>query len=163
MSVLKNLNLEQNGYLLTQFPLDKCVSEYVLKRQWNELDRHLLEISKPGGSLYSFLQDYLDFNFLEHIIAIRSAPGDDEGIWHDDGSRLLGFSLSLNIEPSSIAGGELRFKAKDSRDMERFSPLPFGQIVLFLTGVFGYEHQVGAVTQGERIVIAGWCSSIETK
>jgi len=49
-----------------------------------------------------FFQSILDFQFCEHIIAIRKAPGDEEGIWHDDGSRSLGFSLSLNLNHIKI-------------------------------------------------------------
>lgn len=158
MSIIRNPNLEKNGYILTEFPLEHCVLNFVRNRQWKELDNYFLQISRPNGILYSFLEEYLSFRSIDHIIAIRSAPNDDEGIWHDDGSRHLGFSLSLNIDPSSIGGGELRFRKKATDQSTQFSPLPYGMIVLFLTGLYGYEHQVGAVTRGERIVIAGWCS-----
>ena len=156
--MIKNSTLKKSGFILTDFPLEPIVLELIQKENWYELDQYFLEISKPNGQLRNFLADYLDFKTLEHIIAIRSAPLDEDGIWHDDGSRFLGFSLSLNIDHSSIQGGELRFKRKTSSQVEIFSPLPYGKIVLFLSGVYDYEHMVSAVTKEQRIVIAGWCS-----
>ncbi len=156
--MIKNLKLNQDGYLVAEFPLDKLVLDLVNQRNWVSLDQYFLEISKPNNILYQFLSNYIEFKNLEHIIAIRSAPDDEDGIWHDDGSRFLGFSLSLNIDPPSIQGGNLYFKKKNTDKKASFSPLPFGQIVLFLSGLYGYEHMVSAVTKGERIVIAGWCS-----
>lgn len=156
--MIKNTQLLEQGYILTDFPLDKVVLEYVLQQNWAALDQHFLDISKKDGQLRNFLLEYLDFETLEHIIAIRRAPEDDDGIWHDDGSRFVGFSLSLNRSPESIVGGELLFKKKNADRSMTFPPQPFGKIVIFLTGIFGYEHKVNAVTSGERIVIAGWCS-----
>ena len=156
--MINNKRLLENGFLKLDFPLPPLVLDLVQNKKWYELDYYFLEISKKDGLLHKFLSSYLDFELLEHIIAIRKSPDDEDGIWHDDGSRFLGFSLSLNINHNSIAGGELRFKRKDSSLTEIFHPLPYGQIVLFLSGVYGYEHMVSAVTTGERIVIAGWCS-----
>ncbi len=156
--MIKNQALIDSGYLLTEFPLDPVVLNFLQEENWKALDQHFLEISKSNGTLRNFLMQFLDFETLEHIIAIRKAPLDDEGIWHDDGSRFLGFSLSLNRKPKAIEGGVLNFRRKESKDMVSFSPLPYGKIVLFLSGIYGYEHQVSAVTKGERIIIAGWCS-----
>lgn len=155
--MIKNQSLLENGYIIIDFSLENCVLDFVKNRQWKELDNYFLSISEPEKPLHKLFKAYLDYNFLEHIIAIRSAPNDEEGIWHDDGSRLLGFSLSLNINPESIAGGELCFKKKEVTGMENFKPLPFGKMIIFLSGIYGYEHKVTAVTSGERIVIAGWC------
>lgn len=156
--MIKNTELLANGFIQTTFPLSKEVLSWVKAKEWSALDHHFLEISKKDGSLHSFLSQFLDFQTLEHIIAIRTAPIDEDGIWHDDGSRFMGFSLSLNLEPQSISGGELLFKLKGNAPTKIFSPLDYGQIVLFLSGIYGYEHKVNAVTNGERIVIAGWCS-----
>lgn len=156
--MIKNQILNETGFIVTDFPLDSVVLELVQNANWYELDQYFLEISKAGGQLRNFLSDYLDFKTLEHIIAIRRSPDDEDGIWHDDGSRLLGFSLSLNRDHKKIEGGELRFKRKNSARVHSFPPRPFGKIVLFLSGIYGYEHMVSAVTKGERIVIAGWCS-----
>ena len=156
--MIKNTELLEHGFVLTDFPLESRVLELIQNKNWYELDQYFLEISKPNGLLRNFLAEYLEFETLEHIIAIRSAPEDEDGIWHDDGSRFLGFSLSLNLNPATISGGELRFKRKDSKQMEVFTPLAYGKIVLFLSGIYGYEHMVSEVTMGQRVVIAGWCS-----
>ena len=159
--MIKNSELKTKGYFILNFPLDEIVLNFVQEKNWIQLDQYFLEISKPNGQLNQFLLQFLDFSTLEHIIAIRQSTideDDDDGIWHDDGSRFMGFSLSLNENHNSILGGELRFKLKDSSHTEFFSPLPYGKIILFLSGVYGYEHMVSAVTRGERIVVAGWCS-----
>ena len=156
--MIKHQTLKEQGYLLTKFPLDEIIKSLVIEKNWKALDDHFLEISLPGKHLHTFLSQFLDFEKLEHIIAIRSAPDDEDGIWHDDGSRLLGFSLSLNLNPTEIKGGVLSFRAKGTIQSTNFPPLEYGQIVLFLSGTAGFEHMVSAVTQKTRIVIAGWCS-----
>ena len=162
--MIKNTILKERGFIVADFPLPPIILTFLEEAKWYELDQYFLEISKTNGLLRNFLSDYLDYDFLEHIIAIRSAPEDEEGIWHDDGSRFLGFSLSLNRVPKSIEGGELRFRKKNylspylDNPIEIFPPLPYGKIVIFLSGVYGFEHMVSAVTIGQRIVIAGWCS-----
>jgi hypothetical protein len=156
--MIKNRTLLETGFVLTQFPLEAKVLELLQEELWNDLDHYFLEISRPGGVLRNFLLEFLDFHLLEHIIAIRKAPLDEEGIWHDDGSRHLGFSLSLNRKCDQISGGELAFKKKEGPTGHIFSAQPYGTIILFLSGLYGYEHRVSAVTKGERIVIAGWCS-----
>lgn len=156
--IFKNQELEKTGYLLLDFPMPIEIYPFVQKRQWRELDHYILKLSEVDGALFLFLSEIVNFHSLEHIIAIRSAPDDEDGIWHDDGSRILGFSLSLNLAPEKISGGDLLFKRKGDHSVVRFSPLEFGKIVIFLSGVYGYEHMVSAVTANERIVIAGWCS-----
>ena len=160
--MIKNKSLLENGFIVLDFPLPDLVLNLIHNENWRELDQYFLDISKEDGVLKHFLSEHLDFKILEHIIAIRTdfldnIP-DEDGIWHDDGSRFLGFSLSLNLDPLSIAGGELRFRTKNSPTLNVFAPLPYGKVVLFLSGIFGYEHMVSAVTKGRRIVIAGWCS-----
>jgi hypothetical protein len=155
--MIKNQTLIQQGFLKSSFLLDKCVMVFILDKNWKALDDYFIKLGMAGQPLYIFLSQYLRFNFTEHIIAIRSAPDDEDGIWHDDGSRFLGYSLSLNLAPESIEGGELTFKLKNSSEFHSFSPLPYGEIVIFLSGLYGYEHKVSAVTKGQRIVIAGWC------
>ena len=156
--MIKNKTLIEQGFLLTTFPLDEIVKTMVIEKNWKDLDNSFLKLSLPGNSLHSFLSQFLEFEKIEHIIAIRSAPDDEDGIWHDDGSRILGFSLSLNLNPSEIKGGVLSFRAKGAIQSTKFPPLEYGQIVLFLSGTAGFEHMVSAVTEKTRIVIAGWCS-----
>lgn len=145
------------GLIQTTFPLPENILPLVEERNWKALDDAFKEMSAPQGLLRKFLKDYLDYQGLEHIIAIRSAPDDEDGIWHDDGSRILGFSLSLTLDSLSVEGGHLQFRKKGETSAESISTRPFGTILLFLTGIYGYEHRVTAVTSGERIVIAGWC------
>lgn len=156
-NLIKNSKLKEAGFIIENFPMENCVLDYVQNENWKALDDYFLAISKPNGLLRAFLDSYLTYQTLEHIIAIRSAPDDEDGIWHDDGSRFLGFSLSLNLEPSLISGGDLRFKKKDNPHIEIITPRPYGQIILFLSGIYGYEHMVSAVTKSKRMVIAGWC------
>lgn len=156
--VIKNQALIEKGFVAVDFPIDASILNWLQQENWKELDQYFLDISKNNGLLRTFLADFLDFETLEHIIAIRRAPEDEDGIWYDDGSRFLGFSLSLNRDPARIEGGNLLFKRKDSLDSEIFPPQPLGKMIIFLSGIYGYEHMVSAVSFGERIVIAGWCS-----
>lgn len=156
--MIKNSDLKERGFVVVDFPLEECVLKFLKEKNWKALDQYFLEISKPGGLLNTFLAGFLDFKEIEHIIVIRRAPGDEDGIWHDDGSRICGFSLSLNLAAESITGGELHFKKKESAESKIFPAQPYGKMVIFLSGICGYEHMVSAVSKGERIVIAGWCS-----
>lgn len=156
--MIKNKELLEVGHIAVPFPLDKKVAELVLQRAWKELDQYFLSLSLPGGPLRNFFDQYLEYQTLEHIIAIRKAPDDEDGIWHDDGSRFLGFSLSLNFSPQEIEGGELLFRKKATTENTIYTVRPYGTMIIFLSGLFGYEHKVSAVSKGERIVIAGWCS-----
>lgn len=157
--MISHSNLLENGYLKLELPFKNEILPMLEKRDWKNLDDFLLSESKKDGKLFLFLSNFLEFNHLEHIIAIRSAPDDEDGIWHDDGSRLMAFSLSLNLDPESIEGGELLFRKKaDLNTVITIKPAPFGTIFLFLTGQFGFDHKVNQVTKGERKVVAGWCS-----
>lgn len=151
--VLNHFNI-----LELDFPLENKISSALKNEDWNFLDKYFENLGKPQQRLHQFLLAHANFNQIEHLISIREAPTDEEGIWHDDGSRLLGFSLSLNENPDEISGGNLFFRKKGEENFLTFSPRPFGKILLFKTGVYGYEHKVSAVTKGKRIVIAGWCS-----
>lgn len=154
-------NLNSQHLIINNFPLSEEVLEYLDNRNWNDLDRFFLGSEKPGGELFVFLSQYLNFQKIEHIIAIRSSLGeyaDEDGIWHDDGSRILGFSLSLTRNSDSLSGGHLRFRSKSDSDFKTIPTQKLGKIILFKTGIYGFEHMVTAVTEGERIVIAGWCS-----
>ncbi len=158
---IKDLELDTNHLIIKDFPLSPTATDLLYKRDWKLLDQFFLEAEKCGGELFIFLAQYLDFKKIEHIIAIRSANGDhpdEDGIWHDDGSRILGFSLSLTKSPENVTGGHLRFKAKTSDEYQSIPTQKMGKMILFKTGVYGFEHMVTAVTQGERIIIAGWCS-----
>ena len=104
------------------------------------------------------LSEYKEFNHIEHIISYRRGddPYEEDGIWHDDGTRVLAFSLSLNVY-GEIAGGTLGFRKKGSASVE-LGPYAAGTLLIFNTGMDGYEHRTARVISGERLVCAGWCS-----
>ncbi len=156
--MIKDSELEQNGLIERAFPLSEEIIAMVKAEKWRELDQYFLEAEKAGGALFEFLRPMLEFESIEHIIAIRSAPGDEDGIWHDDGSRILGFSLSLTENHTQVKGGELRFRPKGAQNYQNLTTRPMGKMLIFKTGIYGFEHMVSAVTEGKRIVIAGWCS-----
>jgi len=92
------------------------------------------------------------------MLALRQAP-DEDGIWHDDGSRDLGFSLSLCLEPEKIQKGRFCLRHIESQRLTMISPPPLGTLTCFLTGKNGYEHRVEQVLSGNRLMLVGWCNS----
>lgn len=155
---IKNPELEEQGVIESSFPLSPFVLKALENEDWKSIDQYFLNAGKPSGELFEFLKNYLLFDSIEHIIAIRQPPEDEDGIWHDDGSRILGFSLSLTINNQDVVGGELYFRKKGEKNHRSFTTRPLGTILLFKTGIYGYEHMVSGVSEGKRIVIAGWCS-----
>ncbi len=147
----------EHGFYETHFLVSPEMLNALNAEDWMALDRLVAESAATGGSLRVLLENYLDLSSLEHIIAIRSAPDDEDGIWHDDGSRLMGFSLSMTANHESISGGVLHLRKKGEIKAQVITTRPLGTIIVFLTGVYGYEHRVTAVSSGRRIVIAGWC------
>lgn len=159
---MKNM-LQDYGYFVVDFfsllanEEIAQVKNEVAKQKWVQLDQRVQGWNEKEGVLFKYLSQFSSFSAMEHIIAIRQAPDDEDGIWHDDGSRVLAFSLSLNLLPKNIKGGELLFKHKDSPLTHIIAPLEFGEMIVFLTGTSCYEHKVNAVTEETRIVVAGWC------
>jgi len=155
--MLKQPLLFKDGHYLTKFELPQRVKQIVSDQDWTGLDQTFIELTRPGGSLFNFLSTFHDFNSIEFIISIRNSENEweEDGIWHDDGSRVFAFSLSLTLD--HIEGGKLGIRKKGGQTFEISTP-PFGDIILFLTGVYGYEHKIHAVTKGKRVIIAGWCS-----
>lgn len=147
----------RNGFEIKEFLLPPSVIDSLRTQNWDALDAEMGQLLSPNGSLFELLKQYKEFNSIEHIVAIRKSP-DDEGIWHDDGSRKLAFSLSLTEFPSQVEGGHLFFRKKGSSQTAEIKPQPLGKIIIFKTGQEGYEHKVGAVTKGQRIICAGWCT-----
>lgn len=158
--MLKKPQLFQNGFHLSYFTLGDEIRSLVEEEKWEQLDLEFQKLTKKDGRLFQFLNQYHDFNDIEFIISIRDSLNEweEDGIWHDDGSRVFAFSLSLTLNADSITGGRLAVREKGS---ERYLEIPtpsFGTIILFLTGVYGYEHKIHQVISGKRIIIAGWCS-----
>lgn len=150
------------GYALVPVRLPDAIKELVQKRHWEELDQRIRLQTLPGGVIFDELLKYGDFEQIEFIISIRSsnAEPDEDGIWHDDGSRLLAFSLSLTLDAGLIEGGKLEFRRRGVPDspVAALPTQPYGTLVVFATGHFGFEHRICHVARGERIVIAGWCT-----
>ena len=150
------------GYLITTVELPDLIRGKVLARNWPELDRAIARETNPGGVIFRNLQNYAEFSEIEFIISIRSSleQPDEDGIWHDDGSRVLAFSLSLTLDPSQIEGGrlEIRKRGIDSSKSEVLATPPYGTMIVFATGHLGFEHKINRVIRGERIIIAGWCT-----
>lgn len=158
MHIIKDQELLKTGRIIKHFPMEICVREYIKNKDYVALDKWIKTQVSQNGSLYNELLKYAHFNSIEHIIAKRDAKTDEEGIWHCDGSRNLAFTWSLNLRPESIQGGELFFRKKGSKEMDIFSPPIFETLIIFCTGMNGFEHRVGKVINGERLTFAGWCS-----
>ena len=150
------------GYSLAQVKLPDSIYENVKNRDWNNVDQLIHREVKKDGVIFKELSKYAQFSEIEYIISIRSSlkEPDEDGIWHDDGSRVLAFSLSLTLEHQAIEGGRLALKKREGKPdgfVELVTP-PFGTMIVFATGYLGFEHKIHRVTQGERIIIAGWCT-----
>ncbi|MDD0852000.1 2OG-Fe(II) oxygenase [Halobacteriovorax sp. GB3] len=155
---IKCKELNESGILIKSFSFPDQIIDQVKDKNFNFLDQWMLEACKEGGLLFDELKQYANFNSIEHIIALRKAETDEEGIWHCDGSRNLAFTWSLNLNPELIEGGELFFRKKGSDQIMTIHPPEFATLVVFCTGMDGYEHRVGKVKRGERLTYAGWCS-----
>lgn len=142
------------------FPLPPEVKTLVQEENYDELFVSLNTIARPQGELFKILENVHPYANLETMLALREGenPHEDDGIWHDDGSRVLAFSLSLNLNPETISGGELGFRQKQSQVVDMIPPQAFGNLIIFLTGIHGYEHKVFKVHKGKRLVFVGWCS-----
>lgn len=156
--MLKRPELFTQGYHVSHFPLGDEIKTMVQNEQWQELDDAFKKLTAKDGQLFKFLNKYHDFSSIEFIISIRDSQNEweEDGIWHDDGSRVFAFSLSLTL--GEVQGGRLGIRRIGE---EQFVSLPtpsFGGIILFLTGIYGHEHKIHQVTGGKRIIIAGWCS-----
>lgn len=158
--MLKRPELFTNGFHLSRFPLGDDIRTLVEQENWEELDQAFKKLTAREGRLFKFLQEFHDFSDIEFIISIRDSKNEweEDGIWHDDGSRVFAFSLSLSLESDCIQGGRLGVRLKGAEHFLEIPTPSFGGIILFLTGLYGYEHCIHQVKEGQRIIIAGWCS-----
>lgn len=154
--------LKSRGYFLLPIELPPDLREFVLKQDWPRLDHALKAETQPGGSIFQALSPYAVFSEIEFIISIRSSREvpDEDGIWHDDGSRLLAFSLSLSPLHDEIGGGKLEIRRREGAQefMGTIATPPYGTLIVFATGQSGFEHKINRVTEGERVIAAGWCT-----
>ncbi len=156
--MLQNPELFSSGYHLSFIAISDDIKTLVREEKWNEVDAHFKRLTSKGGTLYNFLKKYHDFESIEFIISVRDAENDweEDGIWHDDGTRVFAFSLSLTEDP--IVGGRLGIRRIGEENDTQIPTPSFGGIIMFLTGIYGFEHRIHQVKKGKRIIIAGWCS-----
>ncbi|MCT4641112.1 MAG: 2OG-Fe(II) oxygenase [Bacteriovoracaceae bacterium] len=149
----------KKAYFKDQVHIDTILINYIKAQQFEKVDSYFQQQFSPKGNLRNYLLNFLPFENIEFIISIRNAKNEweEDGIWHDDGSRKLAFSLSI-YKSDPIQGGILEIRQKGKKESEKISPFDFGQIIIFKTGYHNFEHKINAVTKGKRIVIAGWCS-----
>jgi len=146
------------GHIIQTLVLDEEVKLLIQQERWDDLDAMAKRWLSKGGIIHQKLLEVVPFEHIEHILALRQGPDDDEGIWHDDGSRLLAFSLSLTNDPSLVDGGEIEIRHKEDDIYTKLLCQNFGTLVIFNTGNDGFEHRVSAVKSGKRLVLAGWCT-----
>lgn len=158
--MLKLPLLFSQGFHLSYFALSSELKIFVQNEDWKSVDMCMQKLTAKDGELFKYLLTFHDFTQIEFIISLRDSKNDweEDGIWHDDGSRVFAFSLSLSLDADHIKGGRLGIrKVGDENYLEIPTP-SFGGIILFLTGIYGYEHRIHQVTEGKRVIIAGWCS-----
>ncbi|MEX0798985.1 MAG: 2OG-Fe(II) oxygenase [Bacteriovoracaceae bacterium] len=149
----------ENGFYRANLTPPKDILESVKKRDWGQVDHLCGRLVKEDGALFQLLYPLAGQSRIEFIINVRDAKNswEEDGIWHDDGSRILAFSMGLNLAPETIKGGELLIRPKGVSASQRLGPPAIGEVVIFKTGVDGFEHKVLKVEQGQRVVMAGWC------
>lgn len=147
-------------YILVPVDLPSEIMNAVEDRNWAALDTAIKILVSPSGLIFNELKKHAVFTDIEFIISIRSSleQSDEDGIWHDDGSRVLAFSLSLTPNSKNIDGGILEIKKKSDLESTKLETPPFGTMIIFRTGHDGFEHKINAVKAGERVIIAGWCT-----
>ncbi|EQC43848.1 2OG-Fe(II) oxygenase [Bacteriovorax sp. Seq25_V] len=153
-----NNQLETHGYLITTLNLPPLVRELVKQEDWTALDSLMFEYTAPGGLIFETMAKYCDVKIMEFIISLRESKNEweEDGIWHDDGSRILAFSLSLTTDAPE--GGVLEIRKKNTELSEKIKTPKWGNMIIFKTGIHGFEHKINKVEAGRRLIIAGWCS-----
>lgn len=151
--------LFEKGFHLTSFSLPPCLKELIQKEKWADVDELFKKMTSSEGDFFRFLKKFHEFDRIEFIISIRDADNEweEDGIWHDDGSRVFAFSLSLTTV-NHIEGGHLGIRKKGEAKGVLIKTPSWGEVILFLTGSYGYEHKIHKVTKGRRVIIAGWCT-----
>ena len=144
----------KNGHINDKWEIPPSWRAAILAKDWQALDSLAFEALAPNGALREILEKYCPVQRIEHLISLREAP-DEDGIWHDDGSRDLAFSLALSLSSFKGEGLSLR-KRGDLANSYSIPYRPYGSLTCFLTGSNGYEHRTNRVEVGSRLVLAGW-------
>lgn len=150
--------LKIRGHFETKFKLPKVLENYIEEKNYLEIDQVFQNLCAPQGALFLYLSQFESFSSMEFMISLREAKNEweEDGIWHDDGSRKLAFSLSLTM--SEVEGGILEIRKKGSKNSYNIPTPEYGHMIIFATGRDQYEHKINKVTKGSRLIIAGWCS-----
>jgi len=156
--------LKESGYLKLRFSLPSSWREFVknedYEKLYQEAQKEMHSSGILGAKLFEVYQECkIEEAHWELMLAKRRGPQDPEedGIWHDDGSRNLAFSLSLNEHPEEISGGELCLRPKaEPHKVTQLSTLPWGEAYLFATGKLNWEHRISLVSIGNRLVLVAW-------
>lgn len=156
---------------ITEGPFKKSLElplswrNYVSKQDWDSLYEACLSALKDGQCLSNVLKSLTLESFqtetfdYEIMLALRTGPQDEEeeGIWHDDGSRDFALSISLNPEPHTIDGGEVYVRQKQAPEVvSSLENLPWGHFWVFPTGKYGWDHRTSRVNSGNRLVLVIW-------
>lgn len=146
------------GYVIEEVALPHHTRSLVLAQDWKALDELMATMVSPSGTVFEKLKKHATFKSIEHMLALRDGadPEEEDGIWHDDSSRVLAFSLSLNFY-GLPQGGELEIRPRNGEE-QKLGPYEPGTLIVFRTGMDGFEHRTKKVLSGLRLVCAGWCS-----
>ncbi|MFT6071181.1 MAG: hypothetical protein ACJAT2_001453 [Bacteriovoracaceae bacterium] len=144
----------KKGHINFNWEVPPSWKQAILEKDWQTLDSLAAQAVSEKGSLRVLLEKLCPVQKIEHLISLREAP-DEDGIWHDDGSRDLAFSLSLSLESFEGEGLGLRIRG-DEASAFTLGYRPYGTLTCFLTGSNGYEHRTHQVLKGSRLVLAGW-------
>ncbi|MFZ4715755.1 MAG: 2OG-Fe(II) oxygenase [Bacteriovoracaceae bacterium] len=157
MKILSS-ELLSKGALELCYPLPHELLTLVKKEDWLSIDKLFFELTRPEAHLTKFLKQFHQFQSIEFTIAIRDSanPDEEDGIWHDDGSRFMAASLSLTLD--QIEGGVLEVKEKGGKFHYHFPTPRYGNLILFLTGEYNILHKINRVTKGKRVIVVLWCS-----
>jgi len=150
--------LETEGFLLSTITIPKEIEQIVDDKNWSTLDELMFKLTSPEGVIFQEMAKYCPVKSIEFIISLRDSENEweEDGIWHDDGSRILAFSLSLTKKTPK--GGILEFRKKNQQQCFEIETPKWGQMIIFKTGTSGYEHRIRKVDEGQRLIIAGWCT-----
>jgi hypothetical protein len=148
---------QELGHTQIKLTLPENLKKLILEENYNALDKCLGDLLKEDGLIYQALLPFGTIKKTEYLIAIREEGSDEDGIWHDDGSRDLAFTLSLVLDLQQLKGGILLFREKNNHsNLQRISTPTYGTLTVIKTGKDNYEHRVEKVTSGKRIICAGW-------
>ncbi len=155
-----HFDLKNQGFFLSSIGLPQQLLVQVENENYNAIDKIITNLVSTKGEIFTFLRQFCAVKTIEHIISLRESKNEweEDGIWHDDGSRILAFSLSLTLEPPK-KGGVLEFRKKGSKKIHSIPTPNHGSIIVFKTGIDGFEHKINKVENGKRLIIAGWCYS----